>query len=285
MNRSSRLAVLGYGTRRPAHPVAAAAGPGRRPVVRRPRRLLRLGHRHPHLPRGRHQLPALGLRLPVADRRGPGLRAQLPRLLRRDGRRRHEHPAVRAHLGDHLRVDLGRRQRRRVRRRADRVRAARLDEQLQRCDRQRPVLSSTPPCPRGSPPSTPRIRAARAEREGGRGRLPAHLQRRGLQPAHLVLARPRRRGSTRPPTCSTPGCAAARAAGLRLRQPHQPLRRPRRLRLRRVAQRPVQPDQRELPPQGHRALRRLHAHREPLAHRRHRRRHRRRPRRLLGQRR
>ena len=38
-------------------------------------------------------LPALGLRLPVADRRGKGLHPELPGLLRRQGRRRDEHPA------------------------------------------------------------------------------------------------------------------------------------------------------------------------------------------------
>ena len=53
--------------------------------------------------------------------------------------------------------------------------------------------------------------------------------------------------------------AAAAAAGLRLRQPDQRLPRPRRVRQPRVAQRPVQPDHRELPPQPHRPRLRLRA--------------------------
>ena len=78
--------------------------------------------------------------------------------------------------------------------------------------------------------------------------------------AHLVLARPRSRGSTRPPTCSTPRRRrAAASAGLHLRQPDLAVRRPRRVRQPRVAQRPVQPGQRVLPPQHRRATRRLRA--------------------------
>ena len=63
---------------------------------------------------------------------------------------------------------------------------------------------------------------------------------------------------------STPGLGP----WLRLRQPDQPLHRPRGVRRRRVDQRALQPDQRELPPQQARALLRLHADREPAADRR-----------------
>ena len=47
--------------------------------------------------------------------------------------------------------------------------------------------------------------------------------------------------------------------GVRVREPDEQVRRPRRLRQPGVAQRPVQPDQRELPPQPHRPRLRLHA--------------------------
>ena len=62
--------------------------------------------------------------------------------------------------------------------------------------------------------------------------------------------------------------SAAGGEGLHVRQPDQPLRRPRGLRQPRVAQRPVQPDQRELPPQPDRTRLRLHAAGQPAADRR-----------------
>ncbi|GAA1767029.1 hypothetical protein GCM10009810_27230 [Nostocoides vanveenii] len=43
-----------------------------------------------------HVLRPLGLRLPEPDRQRKGLRAQLPRVLRGDRGRRHEHATVRA---------------------------------------------------------------------------------------------------------------------------------------------------------------------------------------------
>ena len=123
------------------------APPTPRPVVRRARRLLLLRRRHPHLPQRRHLLPALGLRLPEPDRGGQGLRAQLPRLLRRQGLRRDQHPAQRAERRHELRDDLGRRQRRRLHQRAHHLRPAGLAQQLQRRGRARPRATSTTPCP------------------------------------------------------------------------------------------------------------------------------------------
>ena len=82
---------------------------------------------------------------------------------------------------------LGRRQRRGLRRRAHRVRPARLDERLQRRDRRRPGDHQRHPArqPREPVRRHPHPRAGRSRR--GRG-LPADLQRRGLQRRHLVLA-------------------------------------------------------------------------------------------------
>ena len=132
------------------------------------------------------QLPALDLGLPEPDRGGPRLRPQLPGLLGREDPRRHQHPAVRADLGDQLRLDLGRRQRRGLRRRAHRVRAAGLDEQLRRRDQHRPGLHQQhPPQPARHP--LRRDPQPVAVRQGRGGRLPADLQRRGLQRLHLVL--------------------------------------------------------------------------------------------------
>ena len=56
------------------------------------------------------------------------------------------------------------------------------------------------------------IRSRRLDRQGRGGRLPADLQRRGLQRGDLLLARPRRPGSTRWPTCSTRSSSAAASA-------------------------------------------------------------------------
>ena len=134
------------------------------------------------------------------------------------GRRRDEHPAVRADLGDHLRVDLGRRQRRRVRRRADRVRAARLDEQLRRRDQHRPVLHQRHAARRGCRPSTAASAAARptprssssATRASSTARTATHSP--GSPP-------PRSRASTRPPTCSTRGWPRRSGAGFSFADP------------------------------------------------------------------
>ena len=93
-----------------------------------------------------------------------------------------------------------------------------------------------------------------AERQGRRRRLPADLQRRGLQRRHLVLpgrgdpaqrdGRPAQRQDWR---------AAASARGFSFANPTSRVRRARGVRRRRVAQRALQPDHRELPPEpaGH----------------------------------
>ncbi len=62
--------------------------------------------------------------------------------------------------------------------------------------------------------------------------------------------------------------AAAAAKGFAFANPTSSVHRPRRLRQPGVAQRPVQPDQRELPPQPHRPRLRLHAAGQPAADRR-----------------
>ena len=174
MTRTSRFAVLGAALAGLVTPLLIQPAQAAAPVVRRPRRLVRVGHRHPLLHRRRHQLPALHGGLPQPDRRGPRLRAQLPRVLGRDRRRRHQHPALGADLGDELRLDLGRRQRRGLRRRAHRVRAAGLDEQLRRRDQHRPVLHQHhPPVAAGHP--LLRHPQPRALRQGRRRRLPADL--------------------------------------------------------------------------------------------------------------
>ena len=89
--------------------------------------------------------------------------------------------------GDQLRDHLRRRQRRRLRRRADRVRDAVVGRRLRRRDRPGAGVHQQHPARRA-------VLAVRldpqpgAEREGGRGRLPADLHGRGLQRRHLVLA-------------------------------------------------------------------------------------------------
>ena len=104
------------------------------------------------------------------------------------------------------------------------------------------------------------IRTKRPEREGGRRGLPADLQRRGLQRRHLVLpgrgdAAQRHR---RPAELARPSAAAA-AKGFSFANPTSRFVGPRGLRQPRVAQRAVQPDQRELPPEPDRPRVRLHA--------------------------
>ncbi len=58
-------------------------GPRSSTVVRGAGRQLLVRHRHPQLPRRRHELPALGLRLPLTHRLGQGLLAEHPGLLGR----------------------------------------------------------------------------------------------------------------------------------------------------------------------------------------------------------
>ena len=267
MNRTSRLAVLGAALAGLVTPLLAPARPGRRTVLRRPRRLLRLGHRHPLLHRRRHQLPALHVGLPQPDRRGPRLRAQLPRLLGRDHRRRHQHPALRADLGDQLRHDLGRRQRRRLRRRAHRVRAAGLDEQLRRRDQHRPVLHQRHPARRGWPRSTPASAAASPYAKVVVVGYPRIFNGEDCNAFTWFSPAEESRLNQTADLLNSRLAAAGVGRRLLLRQPDQPLRRARGLRRRRVDQRPLQPDQRELPPQGHRPRRWLHAHGQPAAHR------------------
>ena len=157
-----RLAHARRGAR--THAREQSTSPCRRGVVRRPRRLVLVGRRHPQLHRRRHVVPALDARLPQPARGAARLRAQLPRLLGRDRRRRHQQPARRAQRRDVVRDDLGRRQRRRLRRRAHRVRAARLGQRLRRRHRRRAVRSSTTPCPAASTGSTGRSAGSRRRR-------------------------------------------------------------------------------------------------------------------------
>ena len=107
-----------------------------------------------------------------------------------------------------------------------------------------------------------------AEREGRRGRLPADLHGRGLQRGHLVLSRGDDPAQPDGRPAQQPHLEPGLGQGLLVRQPDQPVRRARRVRRPRVDQRALQPDQRELPPEQARALLRLHAHRQPAAHRR-----------------
>ncbi len=113
-----------------------------------------------------------------------------------------------------------------------------------------------------------------AEREGRRRGLSADLQRRGLQRGHLLLpggGDPAERDG-RPAQQQDVGGRGGQ--GILLRQPDLPLRRPRGLRRRGVAQRLLQPGHRELPPEPARARLRLHADGEPGPDRQHRDRHR-----------
>ena len=68
----------------------------RRPVLRRARRLLLLGRRHPRVHRRRHLLPALELRLPAAARATRRATSSASRPARAPRSRRHEQPARRA---------------------------------------------------------------------------------------------------------------------------------------------------------------------------------------------
>ena len=133
-----------------------------------------------------------------------GYSPRLPRLLGRHDRRRHRRPAGRGHPGDELRDDLGRRQRRRLRGRAHRVRAAGLAQQLRRCDQRRAELHQHHAARRAEH-AVRRHPRSRAERSGRGGRLPADLQRARTATPAPGSHRPRRPGSTPPPTCSTPG--------------------------------------------------------------------------------
>ena len=189
---------------------------GRRTLVRRPRRQLLLGHRHPQLPRRRHQLPALGVRLPLAHRAGAGLRAELPGLLGGQDPRRQLDPALRA-VDDtaYVTISVGGNDAGFADVLTD-LRPAGLAQRLQRRHRQGPVLHQQHAARR--PEHAVRDHPAGRPGEGHRRRLPAHLQRRGLQPAHLVLPT-EEAGSTPPPTCSTPRRPRAPRGRVRLRQP------------------------------------------------------------------
>ena len=146
-----------------------------------------------------------------------------------------------------------------LRRRADRVRAARLDEQLRRRDQHRPVLHQRHPA-RAARHALLRHPQPRAVRQGGRGRLPADLQRRGLQRLHLVLPR---RGVAAQPDRRPAQLAARppprRRAGFSFANPTS----------RFVGHAVCDSDEwinglsnpisGELPPQGHRPRQRLHA--------------------------
>ena len=121
-----------------------------------------------------HSSPRLG-----ATRRTSGP-ARAPRS------RRHHRPAARP-VGEHrLRHRPGRRQRRRLRRRAHDVRPARLAQQLHRRGRPGPGLHPHHPPRRPRPPLREHP-LPRPAGEGDRRGIPPHLQRRGLQSAHLVL--------------------------------------------------------------------------------------------------
>ena len=131
-----------------------------------------------------------------------------------------------------------------LRRRPHHVRAAGVAEQLQRRRSTRRRPTSATPCPQRSPRSTPADPRPRPAGEGHRRRLPADLQRHGLQPPDVVLVdrdvaaqrdgRPGQRHDGR----------AGERGRLLLREPDDALRRARGVRQPGVDQRPVQPDRR-----------------------------------------
>ena len=188
MNRTSRrLAVLGSALVGLLSPAAAPARPGRRPGVRRPRRLLRLGHRHPLLHQRRHQLPALDPGLPEPDRRGPRLRPQLPRLLGRDRIADVTNTQLSALTSatSYVSISVGGNDAGF----ADVLTECAQPGWMSNCDgainTAQSFINSTLPAPARHP--LLRHPQPRALRQGRRGRLPADLQRRGLQRLHLVL--------------------------------------------------------------------------------------------------
>ena len=181
--RALQRTLLAVVPRRGARP--GRTRPGRGAVVRRARGLLLLRDRHPHLPRRRVGVPAVGLRLSEPDRRGPWVRPRLPGLLGRHDRRRRG-PSERAHRGtSYVTISVGGNDAGF----ADvltECATAGLAQQLHRRGQRRAELHQHHPARRAGH-AVRRHPWSRAERSGGGGRLPADLQRRGLQRRHLVL--------------------------------------------------------------------------------------------------
>ena len=231
------------------HAREQSTGPRRRGVVRRPRRLLLVGRRHPQLHRRRHGVPAFDARLPQPDRGPARLRARLPRLFGCHRRRRHQHASS---------------ARSTAARRSSRSRSAATTPAS-------PTCSPSAPSPEWASDCNGAIDGAQAYINST---LPGSLDGlygsiRSLAPSAQVVVvgyprifmgedcnaatwfSPEEEARLNQTADLLNGVLAGGRVGarVRLRQPDQRLHRPRGLRRPGVDQRAVQPDQRELPPQ------------------------------------